>query len=101
MRRVTLCAWDSESSAAEMLDLLPVSSGGDELRVGAGVPPFSPSARTESRRFVRGATREMTGTRTNRTGMIGVTLDDEACDHPRAPPAFLAVVDLVFVAPEC
>ena len=98
MRLVILCAWDSESSAAEMLDL---SSGGDESRVGAGVPPFSPSARTKSRRFVRGATREMTGTRTNRTRMIEVTLGDEACDDPRAPPAFLAVVDLVIVAPEC
>ena len=80
MQLVTLCAWDSESSAAEMHDLLPVSSGGDESRVGAGVPPFSPSARTESRRFVRGATRKMTGTRTSRVGMIEVTLDDEACD---------------------
>lgn len=101
MRLVTLCAWVSESSAAEMLDLLPVSSGGDESRVGAGVPPFSPSARTESRRFVRGATRGMTGTRTNGTGMFEVTLGDEACDDPRAPPAFLAVIDLVIVAPEC
>ena len=101
MRLVTLCAWDSESSAAETLDLLPVSSGGDESCVGAGVPPFSPSVRTESRRFVRGATREMTGARTNRTGMIDVTLGDEACDDPWSPPAFLAVVDLVIVAPEC
>jgi hypothetical protein len=33
--------------------------------------------------------------------MFEVMLGDEACDDPRAPPAFLAAVDLVIVAPEC
>jgi hypothetical protein len=77
MQFVTLSAWDSESSATEMLNLSPVPSDGDESRVGAGVPPFSLSARIYCTPFRPRGNEKTSG---QRTEVVEVTLSDEARD---------------------